>query len=109
MAAARFTCFDGITVSELRTILADCPATDVEGDDAVVFVLAGNGHISPLTEVIIDDEQSTILVPEFHGEVMRELETYDEFFGFEPEIRADDDQLDMSVLGENELSACEVS
>lgn len=85
MARARFSVPEGITVSELRTILADCPDVDDAGDDQIVYVLAGNGHLSELTEVIVDDDGSTVLVPEFHGMVMQELDTYEDFFGFEPE------------------------
>jgi hypothetical protein len=91
MARAHFTCPDGLTIGELKAILADCPDTDTDGEDAVVFMLVGNGHLSPLTEVIVDDENSTILLPEFHAETMVELGTYDEFFGFEPEILDDEE------------------
>jgi hypothetical protein len=91
MAKAHFQCEDGISVAELLAILRDCPTKDDEGEEAIVYVLAGNGHLSALTEVIVDDEGSTIMLPEFHSETMQALGTYDEFFGYEPEILPDDE------------------
>lgn len=102
MAKARFSDPDGITVKELRSILADCPDTDDDGDDAVMLVLAGNGHLSALTEVIIDDFGSTVAVPEFHGDTMRDLDTYCEFFGLKPEDLPEVDMGDeLEPLGVN--------
>lgn len=91
MARARFSCPDGLSIGELRNILADCPTENLDGEEEVIYVLSGNGHISPLIEVIIDDDNSTILVPEFHADVMHELDTYYDFFGFEPEEGVDDE------------------
>jgi hypothetical protein len=97
MARARFSCPDGITVNELKSILSDCPVVS-DHDDEVVYVLAGNGHLSALREVIIDDDNSIVLVPEFHGDVMRALETYGDFFGFEPEEEPEVLEFDPVVL-----------
>lgn len=92
MAKARFSDPAGLTVAQLKSILSDIPEKDSEGDDQVVYCLVGNAHLSPLTEVILDDEDSSIMVPWFHGDTMAELDTYGEFFGIEPEeYEVDDD------------------
>lgn len=85
MARAHFICDDGITVNELRSILADCPDKDEDGTESIVFVLAGNGHLSPLTQVVIEDDGDTVLLPEFHADLMEDLDTFADFFGLEPE------------------------
>lgn len=92
MAKARFYVEDGITVKDLKAILSDLPEQDADGDDAVIYVLAGNAHLSPLTEVILDDDGSSIMVPEFHSDLMQMLGSYDEFFGFEPEMGEDGEE-----------------
>jgi hypothetical protein len=90
MARAHFICDDGITVNELRSILSDCPAEDDDGNESIVFVLAGNGHLSPLTQVVIDDEGDTVLLPEFHVDLMEDLDTFTDFFGLEAEEDAEE-------------------
>lgn len=91
MALARYSDSEGITVKELKAILADLPETDADGDEAIIYLLVGNAHISPLTEIVLDDEKSSIFCPEFHLDTMVELGCYTDFFGLQPEGFEDED------------------
>jgi hypothetical protein len=70
---------DGLTIRELRHIIGQFEETDVDGNEARIYIAVGNLHLSIAVNIMMDDDGDMVLVPEHAQEIMDQLNTWDEF------------------------------
>lgn len=69
----------GLTIRELRHVIGQFEETDVDGNEASIYIAVGNLHLSIAVNIMMDDDGDMILVPEHAQEIMDQLGTWDEF------------------------------
>ena len=70
---------EGLTIRELRHVIGQFEETDVDGNEARIYIAVGNLHLSIAVNIMMDDDGDMILVPEHAQEIMDQLGTWDEF------------------------------
>lgn len=70
---------EGMTVRDLRKLLAKVIEIDEDGNEPRIYVACGNLQFSALKIAATDEDGDLMLVPDFWQAVMEDLETWEEF------------------------------
>jgi len=68
-----------LTVHQLRHLLGRVEESDIDGNDAMVFLAVGNMHMSVAVTAAVDDDGDLILVSDHAQAVMEDLGTWEGF------------------------------